>query len=132
MIIRWATAAPAVPHSKEVDQIVVEMLLKLGNFGRLRSYIPTEMWAGLKEQSSLPPLSEARHEGTRRNLVRHVQGLGDPDILKSYFLLVWSEWDVLYDSGFAEMQASIVEDLGGIGMQHYPGDLIRHLDYVLG
>jgi hypothetical protein len=50
----------------------------------------------------------------------------------SHTFFVWSEWDCLYDSGLDEMQASIREDFGGIGMGHHREDLIKRLDHVLG
>ena len=111
---------------------VVNTLLQLATSGAKQLYIPIEIWAWLKKQPSLPPVCEGRDWGTGQNLVRFVRGIGDLNILKSYFLLVWSEWNSLFDSGFVEMQVSIVEDLGGIGMQRHRQDLIERLDHILG
>lgn len=66
------------------------------------------------------------------NVARQVQALGDIDILKSYLLLVWSEWDHLPSCGFCMMCTLIEEDFGGIGMGCHQEDLIKHLDYILG
>ncbi|KAF9647586.1 hypothetical protein BDM02DRAFT_3116806 [Thelephora ganbajun] len=67
------------------------------------------------------------------DVVRRVRALGDIEILKSYFLLVWSEWDIPHRNhiGYGEMERSIREDFGGIGMDPHRKDLIKRLDYIL-
>ena len=69
--------------------------------------------------------------GTASAVVRHIQRLGDVEILKLYFLLVWSEWDLLGD-GPAVMKVAIAGKFCGIAMQHHRKDLIAQLDHVLG
>jgi hypothetical protein len=132
VIARWAAAVSAVPYSEKVGWSVVGTLLQLASTKTLRPYIPVDIWAWLKKQPSLPPVCRGRATGTKRGTVCHVRGLGDPDTLKSYLLLVWSEWNTPDSSGFAEMQVSIMEDLSGIGMQHHRLDLINRLDHILG
>ena len=85
------------------------------------------------EQLSLPPGCLGRSKGNGGAIVHHVRELGDIRILKSYFLLVWSEWDHIDDEsgGFVEMQISIQEDFSGIMMQYHREDLIKRLDDVL-
>ena len=61
-----------------------------------------------------------------------VRELGDVEILESYFLLVWSEWNVVHRDGVDEMRASIREDFSGIGMGRCREVLIERLDHVLG
>ena len=131
MVARWVAAVSSVPYSDNVGWSVVSTLLQLASTEILRPYIPIDVWALMKKQPSLPVVCGGRDSGNDRAVVHHVRGLGDFDILKSYFLLVWSEWNALEDSGFAEMQVSIVEDLGGIEMLHHRADLIKRLDYVL-
>lgn len=132
MVVGWAAAALAVPYSEDYGQIIAGTLLLLASTVTLRPHIPDEIWSLLKKQPSLPPLSQGRDWATDSALVRHVRELGDLDVLKSYFLLVWSEWDALYPCGFVEIQASIVKDLGGIGMEHHRRDLTNRLDHILG
>ena len=131
-VVRWAAAASAVRHTEEVGQSVVNTLLQIASNVSLQSHIPVETWACLEEPQSLPPVCLGRYWGTKECVVRLVRGLGDIEILKSYFLLVWSEWDSILASGFYEMETSIREDFGGIGMCHHREDLIRRLDHVLG
>jgi hypothetical protein len=131
-ISEWVAAVSAVPYSEEVCVSVVDMLLQLARRNTIREYIPIGIWAWLKKRSSLPPVCSGRYLGTDGGDVRHIRRLGDLDILKSYFLLVWSEWKCHEESDFDEMQASIVEDLAGIRMQHHRTDLIKRLDQILG
>ena len=77
-------------------------------------------------------MCNGRYLGSGKHIVRHVRGLGDIEILKSYFLLVWSEWDPPAEAGLNEMATSIREDFGGTGMLHHLGDLTERLDYILG
>ena len=132
MVGRWAAAVSAVPYSEQVGWSVVDTLLQLASDETLRPYIPADIWTWLKQQSLLPQVCRGRYTGTGQGTVRHVRRFGDLDTLKSYFRLVWSEWDAPDDSGFAEMRVSIVEDFGGVGIQHHRADLITRLDNILG
>jgi hypothetical protein len=131
-ISRWAAAAAAVPYSEEVCQNVVDTLLWTSDSHFLLSHIPVNTWAWLKKRPLLPPVCKGRSDGSLGPIVHHVRGLGDIETLKSYLLLVWSEWDRLRTDGLTEMQISIREDFGGIGMWCHREDLINHLDYVQG
>ena len=61
-----------------------------------------------------------------------IRGLGHIGILKSYSLLVWSEWDWLYNPGLDEVEIAISKEFGGIGMWFHREDLIERVNYVLG
>ena len=63
--------------------------------------------------------------------MKAVKGLKNIEILKSYLLLVWSEWDAIGD-GFDEMCALLYEDFSGVEMGHHQVDLIQQLDHILG
>ena len=131
MVIGWAKMVSTVLYSEEVCSSVIDTLLQLGSSDTLRPDLPVHIWGWLKEQPSLPPLCYPRHWAAQE-LVRYLRQLGDLDILKSYFVVVWSEWDYLTDSHFSETQTWIVEDFGGIGMQHHRAELISRLNQVLG
>ena len=128
---RWATAVSKTPYSEEVGPSVVDMLLRVSDNGSL-GLIPTHIWAWLKNRPSLPPVCQGRSSGSQRTIVRHVRGLEDIEILKSYLLLIWSEWDCLDFRGFVEIQDSIRDEFGGREMRYHRNDLIRHLDYIQG
>ena len=131
-VARWAAAALEVPYSEEVGQSVVDTLLRVSCYDTLLPHIPVDIWALLKKRPSLPPVCQGRSFGSQGRIVGHVRGLGDIEILKSYLLLVWSEWDTPQVDGFAAMQVSIREDFDGIGMWGHLVDLVEHLDYTLG
>ena len=132
MVDRWVSALTAVGDTKGIGQSVVDALLQIAYFDQLRPHITVDVWAWLKKRPSLPPTCDGRFLGTVGDIVRHIRGLGDIEILKSYFLLVWSEWGVIWESGLNEMAISIREDFGGIGMFIHRGDLAERLDCVLG
>ena len=131
-VTRWAEAALAVQYTEEVGRSVVDTLLQIASNNSLQPYIPATVWAWLKKQPSPPPICTGRNIGSWVDVVRRVRGLGDVEIFESYFLLVWSEWDVIYQEGFTEMCTAIREDLGGIGMGRHREVLIKRLDRVLG
>jgi len=131
-VTRWAEAALAVSYSEEVGQSVIDALLQIARNKSLQPYIPVDIWAWLKKRPSLPPICEGRWVGTMAYVVCWVRELGDVEILESYFLLVWSEWNTIYPWGFTEMCTAIREDLCGIGMGSHREVLIKRLDHVLG
>jgi hypothetical protein len=128
-VTRWAAAASAVPLTKEVCQNVIGALLQIAYTHSLRPHIPVDIWAWLKNPPSPPPTLRGRSKGTTSAIVRHVRGLGDVEILKSYFLVVWSEWNFVF--GHEEMEISIREDFRGIETSHHRDDLTKRLDYIL-
>ena len=127
----WAAAALATPYTEQVGQSVVDALLQIASFNHLRPHIPRDVWALLKKQPFLPPYCPGRNQGTSGDVVRHIRGLGDIEILKSYFLLVWSEWNALSFSECEEMLTSIREDFGQVEKRHHRAVLIERLDHIL-
>ena len=130
-VIRWAATISVVPFTTEVGQSVVDALLQIAALNSLRPHIPMESWVFLKKISSLPPVCRGRTGANQARVVYYIRGLGDIEILKSYFLLIWSEWKFLEDSAIRAMTTSIREDFGGIGMQHHREDLIGRLDNII-
>lgn len=130
-ITRLAAAASAVPYTEEVGYSAADALLQILSVDFLRPQIPTEIWLWLKKPLSLPPMCLGQHVGGTPDVIRHVRGLEDPELLKSYFTLVWSEWVSPTPSSLEEMETSIREDFGGIGMRRDREDLAKRLDHVL-
>lgn len=128
-VSRWAVAASAIPYTEEVGQSVVGALLRIALVSPLQPFIPIDIWAWLKKRPALPPVLRGQSFGSSPYMVQFVRGLGDIELLKSYFLLVWSEWD--YSPGVEEMAISIREDFGGMDMGHHRRDLLDRLDHVL-
>ena len=130
----WAAVVLQVSYTEEVGQSVVDVLFRIASSKSLRPHIPIGIWAWLEKRPSLPPQCWGRSWGTAGGIVRHVRAFGDIELLRSYLLLVWSEWDHIDDKsgGFAEMQMLIRKEFGGIGMERHREDLIKRLDHVLG
>jgi len=133
LVQKWAAAASSVPYTEEVGQSVVDVLLQIVEEGVLVSHIPTEMWSWLIRQPSLPPVCYGRLVGSQTHVFRAVRGLKDIEVLKSYLLLVWSEWGYIQDgNSFNEMCVLIWKYFSGTGMGNYRAELIQKLDYILG
>ena len=130
-VARWAAAVSATPYSEAVAQSVVGALLKMTYDRSLLPLIPVEIWAWLKRQPFLPPTYRGRELAALPEVIHHVRGLGDIDLLKSYFLLVWSEWEHLDPNGPTKMETVIREEFCGIGMRRHRKDLMERLDQVL-
>ena len=129
-VVRWAAAALEVPDTKGVRRSVVDTLLQIASVAPLRPYIPIQMWSWLKRKPTHLPLCLGQHWEANADIVCHVRELGDNEILKSYFLLVWSGWNNKL-LGLDEMKISLKEDFGGIGMWRHRKDLNNQLDHSL-
>jgi len=151
----WAVAASEVPYTDEIGQSVVNTLLHIASNDNLQPHIPISMWLWLNKQPTFPPVCAGRAMWSTPDVVEAVHDLGDAEILKSYLLLVWSEWDCLYSRwtespGYysddylflkknlphkrdtLEMHASIRMTFGRVGMSHHRKDLLQQLDRILG
>ena len=131
LVRQWIKMVSVAPHTEELAQGVVDTLLQIASYPDLLQHIPPEAWSWLTLRPSLPPVCMGRRRGTDGRIVNAVRALKDIEVLKSYFLLVWSEWDYLNDDGFDETCTSISEDFSGIGMGQHRADLIQRLDHVL-
>ena len=110
---------------------MVNALLQIVAVDFLRDYVPVGMWGWLKKRPSLLPGCPGPLVGTAPDVVRHVWGLGHPETLKLYFLVVRSECVSFASPSLDEMVASIREDFGGVGMRRHREDLTERLDHVL-
>ena len=128
----WAAAASIVPYSDEIGASVVDTLLRIASNPSLGPHIPSRMWLWLNRQPNLPPVCAGRYLGSSRGVVKAARANADLRTLKSYLLLVWSEWDYLYHKGHLQMCTLIREDFSGGWMGDYRKDLLEHLDYILG
>ena len=103
-----AVTLPAAPFSEEIDRDAVHEVLRVAF------------------------IKPGRRTSTRAETaaVRKVRGLGDTRVLRLYLHLLWSKGtyiDYRYEDT-AEMQISIQEGFGGIGMWRHREDLIKRLD----
>ncbi|KAF9789708.1 hypothetical protein BJ322DRAFT_1216914 [Thelephora terrestris] len=106
-------------------------MLQISNLSSLQPHIPIEIWMLMEKQQSLSPVFWKQHRKITPDAVHFIRGLGDLKILKSYFLLVWSKWYYPHTDLLNEMEVSIREEFGGIGMWSHRKDLINRLEQVL-
>ena len=132
LVQQWAAATSLVPYTEEVARSVVDTLLQVASRRKLLPYITADLWAWLKKRPSLPPVCAGRYYGTYLHVTKAVRKLEDVEVLKSYLLIVWSEWDAIWNEGFDQICASIRGDLSGTRMDRHCVDLIQRLDHVLG
>ena len=154
LVRQWVLTASTVSHTDEVAQGVANTLLQIASQDKLASYIPVDLWSWLTKRPSLPPICWGRYVGTDECVVKLIRALKDIEVLKSYLLVVWSEWDILQSDwnllwqshrgllwsewntlrpyGSDEMCASILEDFGGIEMGHHRAELMQRLDHISG
>ena len=93
LILRWAAATSTAPYTEEVARSVVDTLLQIASKEELQPHIPIHIWLWLTKCPPLPPICLGRNVGTCAHVVKAVRALRNIEVLKSYFLLVWSEWN---------------------------------------
>ena len=126
----WAEAVSTVPKEEAIAPSVVDTLFQFASSGLLPSDFSGDAWSWLTLRPSLPPVCKGRDEGGCPEVMKSVQNLEDIEILKSYLLLIWSEWNCLSEEGRRMMEISIREDFSGMEMNSHCADLIQHLDHV--
>ena len=131
-VARLAAAASAVPYTDEVGQNVVDTLYQIAVISLLRPHIPIDIWGFLKMQPPLPSMYQGIGNGGSKNVVAYLRGLGDIDLLKSNFLLVWTHMNLASPGQVHAMKRSLQEDFSGAEMKQHRKDLVNQLDRVLG
>ena len=133
----WATAVSEIQNAegieKGIEEEVVDTLLHIASVDSLRSHITAESVSWLKKQPTLSPTCLGRSLATNKYVVLWLRGLRDIEILKSYFLLVWSEWDPIGSpDALSTMLRVLSWDFKGDESEGHRKDLVKHLNRVLG
>ena len=112
--VSWPAAAPS--YTGEADRGMVDEVLRVAADEVLRV-------AFINPRRRTPMRTE-------KAAVREVRALGDAGVLRSYLLLLWSKGTYIEyrHEDLAEMQISIWEGFGGIGMWRIREYLIERLD----
>ena len=103
----WATAVSAVPDTEEVASSVVGTLLQIASQRDLLPHIPGDTWLWLTKRPCLPPICLGRNVGTCAHVVKAVRALKDVEVYKSYFLLVWSQWNHFSPGSFNSVSGRV-------------------------
>jgi len=132
LVQAWMATASAIPKEKEVAPNIVDALLRIAFFGLLPPGNHGNVWSWLTLRPSLPPICGGRYLGSCLGVMQQVRGLKDIEILKSYFLVVWSEWDSLWSSDPRAMCQCILEEFSGVEANSHRAELVQRLDEVIG
>ena len=124
-------AASLVPKEEEIAPSVVDTIFQIAYNELPPPPLHGDVWSWLTLRPSLPPVCEGRDLGSSSDVVQMVRDLKDIEILKSYLLVIWSEWNSYYWFGSDAMQISIREDFSGTEMNSHRAALLQRLDHVL-
>ena len=128
----WVAAASTFPEEREIAPSVINALLRIAFFGLLPPGNQGDVWSWLKLRPSLQSICQGRHLGSHSDVMRQVRGLKDIEILKSYLLIIWLEWDSIQGSGFPTMCEYIREGFSGVEASSHRAELVQRLDEVIG
>jgi len=129
LVQAWVETASAIPKEKEIAPSVVGALLQVAHKGLLPPGNHGDVWSWLTLRPSLPPICRGRNLGSSPRVMLQVRGLEDIEILKSYLLVVWSEWDCLQDP--PKMYKCIREEFSGVEASSHRAELVQRLDEVI-
>jgi hypothetical protein len=104
----WATAVSAVSDTEEVASSVVDTLLQIASQRDLLPHIPADIWLWLTKRPPLPPICLGRNAGTCADVVKAVRALKNIEVLRSYFLLVWSQWNHFSPGSFDSVSGLVL------------------------
>ena len=130
LVRAWVATVSAIPKEKEVAPSVINALLQIAYFELLPPGNHGDVWSWLTLRPSLPPICRGRLVGSDLNVMQQVRGLKDIEILKSYLLVVWLEWDSLCDS--SAMCECIREEFSGVEANSHRAELVQRLDKIIG
>lgn len=133
----WISAAEGLEETEAVCQAVVDVLLQMAFFHSVRAHITPKAWAWLNKRPSLPPRCRGRLLcSIGSNVLPAIRSRKDIQLLTSYLVTMWSEWDCAGEWAFEGMCEVLKEDFcrddHNEGVRGYRIDLIARLNLVLG
>ena len=132
LVQAWMATASAIPKEKEVAPSVVNVLLQIAYSDLLPPGNHDDAWSWLTLRPSLPPVCRGRYQGSHLRVMQQVRGLKDIEILKSYLLIIWSEWDSIQGSGFRMIRECIREEFSRVEANSHRAELVQRLDEIIG
>ena len=131
----WISAADALDDAEDVCQAVVDVLLQMAYFHSVRDHITSKAWSWLNKRPALPPRCRGRFLcSTGSNVLPAIRAHNDIELLTSYLITMWSEWDCAGEWVFEGMRKTLREEFcgGGDEVSEYRKDLLARLNLVLG
>lgn len=131
----WISAADALDDTEEVRQAVVDVLLQMAFFHSVRVHITPRAWSWLNKRPALPPRCRGRLLcSIGSNVLPAIRAHNDIELLTSYLVTMWSEWDCAGEWAFDGMCEALWEEFCGDDdeAREYRKDLLGRLNLVLG
>jgi len=130
----WVSAAEALDDAEDVCQAVVDVLLQMAFFQSVRVHITPRAWSWLNKRPVLPPRCRGRLLcSIGSNVLPAIRAHNDIELLTSYLITMWSEWDCAGEWVFEGMCRTLLEVFreGGDEVGEYRKDLLGRLNLVL-
>ena len=132
----WTSAADALEDAEGICQAVVDVLLQMAFFHSVRAHITPKAWSWLNKRPSLPPRCRGRLLcSIGSNVLPAIRARNDIELLTSYLITMWSEWDCAGEWAFEGMCESLWEVFCGDvedEVREHRMDLLARLNSVLG
>jgi hypothetical protein len=133
----WLSAAEALEYTEAVCEAVVDVLLQMAFFHSVRAHITPKAWGWLNKRPALPPRCRGRLLcSIGSNVLPAVRSRKDIELLTSYLVTMWSEWDCAGEWAFEGMcevlREEFCRDGGDEVLKGYRIDLLARLNLVLG
>ncbi|KAF9645648.1 hypothetical protein BDM02DRAFT_488486 [Thelephora ganbajun] len=131
----WISAAEALEDTEGVCQAVVDVLLQMAFFHSVRGHITPKVWSWLNKRPSLPPRCRGRLLcSIGSNVLPAIRARNDVELLTSYLITMWSEWDCAGEWAFEGMCEALWEVFCGDDdeVREHKKDLVVRLNSVLG
>ena len=129
----WISAADALEETEGVCQAVVDVLLQMAFFHSVRTHITPKAWSWLNKRPVLPPRCRGRLLcSIGSNVLPAIRALDDIELLTSYLITMWSEWDCAGEWAFEGMCQALLEEFRGDEVREHRMALLGKLNTVLG
>ena len=131
----WISAADTLEDMEGVCQAVVDVLLQMAFFHSVRPHIAPKAWSWLNKRPSLPPHCRGRLLcSIGSNVLPAVRARNDIELLTSYLVTMWSEWDCAGEWAFEGMCQALREEFCGDDdeVRKRRKELLARLNSVLG
>lgn len=133
----WISSADSLDDTEDVRQAVVDVLLQMTFFNSVRAYITPKAWSWLNKRPYLPPRCRGRLLcSIGSNVLPAIRAHDDIELLTSYLITMWSEWDCAGEWAFEGMCEALREEFCARGgddgeVGECKKDLLGRLNLVL-
>lgn len=130
----WISAADGLGDAEDVCRAVVDVLLQMAFFHSVRAHIVPEAWTWLNKRPALPPRCRGRLLcSIGSNVLPAIRARSDIQLLTSYLITMWSEWDCAGEWAFEGMCEALWDEYCGDDGEvvECRKDLLARLNLVL-